>query len=137
MLLPRERVDLSLRLNRLCDHRDIPNGTSSLRERASAGSSPSGALNCLAFEILDILATTTSFSKRVTGLLRGYDHKFLEPHHRHIPPEFDDELYLNFESMYSYLRKRYRAQLSKQDLYLSSGHRTGSCVALKLELSGN
>ena len=58
------------------------------------------------------------FSKRVTGLLRGYDHKFLEPHHRHIPPEFDDELYLNFESMYSYLRKRYRAQLSKQDLYL-------------------
>ena len=25
------------------------------------------------------------FSKRVTGLLRGYDHKFLEPHHRHIP----------------------------------------------------
>ena len=58
------------------------------------------------------------FSKRVTGLLRGYDHKFLEPHHRHIPPEFDDQLYLNFESMYSYLKKRYRAQLSKQDLYL-------------------
>ena len=28
------------------------------------------------------------FSKRVTGLLRGYDHKFLEAHHRHIPPEF-------------------------------------------------
>jgi len=42
----------------------------------------------------------------------------LEPHHRHIPPEFDDQLYLNFESMYSYLKKRFRAQLSKQDLYL-------------------
>ena len=49
------------------------------------------------------------FSKRVTGLLRGYDHKFLEAHHRHIPPEFDEELYLNFESMYTYLRKRHRA----------------------------
>jgi len=53
------------------------------------------------------------FAKRVSGLLRGYDHKFLEPHHRHIPPEFDDQLYLNFESMYSYLKKRFRAQLSK------------------------
>ena len=58
------------------------------------------------------------FSKRVTGLLRGYDHKFLEAHHRHTPPEFDEELYLNFESMYAYLRKRHRAQLSRQDLYL-------------------
>ena len=37
-----------------CDHRDTPNGTFSHRERASAGSSPSGAQNCLAFEILDI-----------------------------------------------------------------------------------
>ena len=31
------------------------------------------------------------FAKRVSGLLRGYDHKFLEPHHRHILPEFDDQ----------------------------------------------
>ena len=54
VLLPRERVDLSLRLNRLCDHRDTPIGTFSHRERASAGSSPSGAQNCLAFGILDI-----------------------------------------------------------------------------------
>ena len=119
MLLPREWVDLSLQLNHLCDHRDTPSGTFSPRERASAGSSPSGALNCLAFEILGHLSYDDfKFSKRVTGLLRGYDHKFLEPHHRHIPPEFDDELYLNFESMYSYLKKRYRAQLSKEDLYL-------------------
>ena len=58
------------------------------------------------------------FAKRVSGLLRGYDHKYLEPHQRIIPPEFDNQLYLNFEGMYSYLRKRYRAHLSKQDLYL-------------------
>ena len=51
------------------------------------------------------------FSKRVTGLLRGYDHKFLEPHHRHIPPEFDEELYLNFESMYSYLRTSFQGRI--------------------------
>ena len=44
--------------------------------------------------------------------------QYLEPHHRIIPPEFDNQLYLNFEGMYSYLRKRYRAHLSKQDLYL-------------------
>ena len=29
------------------------------------------------------------FSKRVTSLLRGYDHASLKPHHKIIPPEFD------------------------------------------------
>ena len=119
MLLPRERVDLSLRLNRPCDHRVIPSGTFIHRARTSAGRSPSGARNCPALRDLGHLSHDDfKFSKRITGLLRGYDHKFLEPHHRHIPPEFDEDLFLNFEDMYAYLKKRFRAQLSKQDLYL-------------------
>lgn len=58
------------------------------------------------------------FFKRVIGLLRGYDYKFLEFYYRYIFSEFDDEFYFNFESMYSYLRKRYRVQFLKQDFYL-------------------
>ena len=58
------------------------------------------------------------FAKRISGLLRGYDHKNLMPHHRIIPPEFDAQLFLNFENMYGYLKKRYRGQLSRQDRYL-------------------
>ena len=119
MLLPRERVDLSLRLNRLKRPSGSPKwyffspGTGERREftircTELPGLRDLGHLNYDDFK----------FSKRVTGLLRGYDHKFLEAHHRHIPPEFDEELYLNFESMYAYLRKRHRAQLSRQDLYL-------------------
>ena len=58
------------------------------------------------------------FAKRISGLLRGYDHKSLLPHHRIIPPDFDAQLFLNFEGMYAYLKKRYRGELSRQDLYL-------------------
>ena len=58
------------------------------------------------------------FAKRISGLLRGYEHKYLEAHHRNIPPDFDEQLYLNFEGMYAFLKKRFRVQLSKQDLYL-------------------
>ena len=58
------------------------------------------------------------FTKRISGLLRGYEHKYLEPHHHHVPPDFDEQLYLNFEGMYNFLRRRFRAHLSNQNLYL-------------------
>ena len=61
-------------------------------------------------------------AKRISGLLRGYEHKDLQPHHRHIPPDFDADLYLNFEGMYAFLKKRFRYifryTLSREDLYL-------------------
>ena len=50
------------------------------------------------------------FAKRISGLLRGYEHKYLEAHYRNIPPDF--------EGMHAFLKKRFRVQLSKQDLYL-------------------
>ena len=56
------------------------------------------------------------FAKRMSGLLRGYEHKYTSSPIN--PPDFDEQLYLNFEGMYSFLRKRFRAHLSKQDLYL-------------------
>ena len=113
VLLLRERVDLSLRPSGYTKWCLFSPGTGERREftircTELPGLRDLGRLNYDDFK----------FAKRVSGLLRGYDHKFLEPHHRHIPLEFDDQLYLNFESMYSYLKKRFRAQLSKQDLYL-------------------
>ena len=57
-------------------------------------------------------------AKRISGLLRGYEHKDLQPHHRHIPPDFDADLKLNFEGMYGFLKKRFRFTLSREDLYL-------------------
>jgi hypothetical protein len=35
-----------------------------------------------------------------------------------VPPDFDEQLYLNFEGMYNFLRRRFRAHLSNQNLYL-------------------
>ena len=58
------------------------------------------------------------FAKRISGLLRGYEHKDLQPHHKVIPPDFDDGLYLPFEGTYTFLKRRFRAQLSREDLYL-------------------
>ena len=119
MLLPRERVDRILLLIHLFDRRGTPSGTSSHRERASAETSTFVARTCQDLEDLGRLNPDDfRFAKRISGLLRGYDHKYLLPHHKIIPPEFDNQLYLNFENMYSYMRKRYRAQLSRQDLYL-------------------
>ena len=36
------------------------------------------------------------FAKRISGLLRGCEHKDLKPHHRHIPPDFNADLFLSF-----------------------------------------
>ncbi len=54
-------------------------------------------------------------SKRVTSLLRGYDHAKSKAHHRITPPEFDYGLYVEYEPTYHYLRKRYVANLSHED----------------------
>ena len=54
-------------------------------------------------------------SKRVTSLLRGYDHARSKSHHKIIPPEFDYGLYVEYEPTYHYLRKRYVANLSHED----------------------
>ena len=45
-------------------------------------------------------------AKRISGLLRGYEHKDFKPHHRHIPPDFNADLFLSFEGMYVLLKLR-------------------------------
>ena len=58
------------------------------------------------------------FSKRVTSLLRGYDHAKLKAHHRITPPDFDYGLFVEYEPTYHYLRKRYVANLSHEDFMM-------------------
>ena len=138
VLLPRERVDLSLRLNRLCDHRDTPNGTFSHRERASAGSSPSGAQNCLAFEILDIWTTTTSSSPSGSlGCCAATTTSFWNPTIvTFLRNSMTSSTSTSRACTATWGRDTGPSSQSRISTW-SSGRRTGSCVALKLELSGN
>ena len=58
------------------------------------------------------------FSKRITSLLRGYDHAKPKAHHRIAPPDFDYGLFVEYEPTYHYLRKRYVANLSHEDFMM-------------------
>ena len=58
------------------------------------------------------------FAKRISGLLRDYEHTDLQPHHRHIPPDFNADLCLNFEGVYTFLKKCFRYYLSRDNLCL-------------------
>ena len=138
VLLPRERVDLSLRLNRLCDHRDTPNGTFSHRERASAESSPSGVQNCLAFEILDIWTTTTSSSP--SGSLGCCAATTTSSWNPTIVTFLRNSMTSSTSTSRACTATWGRGTGPSSQSRIStwsSGRRTGSCVALKLELSGN
>ena len=57
-------------------------------------------------------------------MLRLYEHKDLKPHHRHIPPDFNADLFLGFEGTYGFLKKRFRYTLSDRFMcVIEAGHR--------------
>eukprot|EP00435_Cladocopium_sp_Y103_P073872 s1156_g45.t1 len=107
--LPRERADHSLWLAR---PEGYPNwyhfspGTGELNEYI---------IRCNELPGLENIAPFNGDDFRNLRFLAG--HKDLQPHHRITPPEFNNDLYVNFEEMYVFLRKRFRHMLSKEDLY--------------------
>ena len=68
-------------------------------------------------------------SRRATALLRGYDAKNFKPYHRRVPPEVDDELYIGFEAIYQYCKRRNWNLLSRETMYqILKSERRFACI---------